>query len=658
MIERMEKLSVFGMRGDRESLLRELMRVKCVHMRPVEEHGGEELLALTEPDTVETYALEQRLSRYAAAISAAGPYAAKRGMFEKKPRVGFDSLEDRAMLERAEELCVRIERVNEEAAGLRAARGRNAFSQATLRPWAGSPLPLEVEGTRTTAVSYCLLPPATDLEALTERRIEEAPYSTLQIVSMDEAQIYLLAVCHKSNEEALWELLKANGATRAIFSGLSGTPSENIARLTREIEAADETLKRLDGELKETGRDLYPLQYGVDAITVRLGRERAGAYLRGTQSVICFAGWVPTANKAQAIEVLERYGCCYEFADPDDDEEPPVLLKNGPVANPYEAVTAMYSLPAYRGIDPNPVMSITYFIIFGMMLGDAGFGLILFFGGLYMLKKMDLGEGAVKLVKVITMCGISTTIWGVLYGSYFGDVIPRLASVFFGKTVTMPVVFDPIGDAMTLMILCLGIGVVHLWLGLIIKGFMLVKRGKVLDALFDVGFWLLFEAGLLMWLVGTILALGSLGQIGMYMAMAGAVLLILTQARDRKNPIARIIFGIGSLYDISGFMSDVLSYSRILALGLATGVIAQVFNIIGTLPGGNIFGAILFVPVFLIGSGLNLGINTLGSYVHTARLHYVEFFGKFYEDGGRPFSPLMAQTKYIVVTNNKEEQKS
>ncbi len=656
MILRMEKLFAVALAQHRETLLKGLQRAQCIQLRPIDSlEGSDEITALTDGVPADIYPLEQRLARYAAAMATVSPYAKKRGLFEQKPRVGFAQLENGALLAQAETLCARIERVTGETAALHAARGKAIFARQALQPWTESTLPLETQGTRTAVVDYWLLPPATDLAALTERRIEQIPYCTLKIVSMDKEQIYLLSVCHKSEEEALAELLKEVGGNKTAFSGLTGIPAQNIANLTSEITAADEKLIMLNDELKEAGDDVYPLQYAIDALTVRLGRERACGHLRGLGQTVCFAGWVPAERRAEAEKILGELGCYYEFADPTDDEEPPVLLKNGPLAAPYEAVTQMYSLPAYRGFDPNAVMSVTYFIIFGMMLGDAGFGLILFFGGWYALRKMDLGEGARKLLGVITACGISTTVWGVLYGSFFGDVIPRIASTFFGATVTMPVVFDPIGDAMTLMIVCLGVGVAHLWLGMILKAAMLIKRGKWLDAIWDVGFWLVFEAGLLLWLVGTVLGMAQMGQIGMYMAGVGAAVLILTQARDKKNPFARLIFGIGSLYDVSGFMSDVLSYSRILALGLATGVIAQVFNIIGTLLGGGILGFLLFVPVFAIGSALNIGINTLGSYVHTARLHYVEFFGKFYEDGGKPFLPLTAQTRYIVVTN-KEEQ--
>ena len=205
-----------------------------------------------------------------------------------------------------------------------------------------------------------------------------------------------------------------------------------------------------------------------------------------------------------------------------------------------------------------------------------------------------------------------------------------------------------LNDPMSVMVLSFILGAVHLFTGMAIKIYMMAKRGHLMDGLMDVGLWYLVLIGLPM------MILPAVSKVGMVLAIAGAVGLILTQGRHEKNILMRPIKGVMSLYDITGYLSDVLSYSRILALGLAGGIIANVFNLLGTMPGFNIIGVIAFVLIFVIGHVFTLAISGLGAYVHTSRLQYVEFFGKFYEAGGRPFKPFKANTKYTLISDKED----
>ena len=283
-----------------------------------------------------------------------------------------------------------------------------------------------------------------------------------------------------------------------------------------------------------------------------------------------------------------------------------------------------------------------------MMLSDAGYGLVLLIGGLCGAKFLDVGDGAKRLMRMIGICGVSTMFWGALYGSWFGDAIPTVAETFFGKSVEIPQLIDPLNQPMTVLILSCALGVVHLFVGMGIKAYIMIKRGDKWGALFDVGFWYMVLIGLPL-----LIAPAPWKTVGMVMAIAGGAGLGLTQGRHKPKLVGKITSGVMSLYDITGYFSDVLSYSRILALGLATGVVASVVNIMGSMTGGSIVGAILFIVIFVAGHLLNLGINALGSYVHSARLQYVEFFGKYYEGGGKKFDPLKIKTKYVKVMEEK-----
>ncbi len=326
----------------------------------------------------------------------------------------------------------------------------------------------------------------------------------------------------------------------------------------------------------------------------------------------------------------------------------PVLLHNSSAVVPFEAVTEMYSLPDYRGFDPTSIFALFYAVFFGMMLSDAGYGILMAVGCFIVLKKFNLEGMTYKMIKLFFYCGISTIIWGALFGGWFGDIVAVFSRTFLGKEVVLqPIWFNPLDDPMKLLILSLALGIVHIFIGMGIKAYMQIKEGKWLDAVCDEGFWYITILGLIAWLGGGTVST-ALPKVGMYMSIIGAAGLLLTGGRHNKG-FGKITGGLSNIYSITSYMSDILSYARLLALGLATGVIAQVVNTMGTLFGGGFGGLIALVLIFILGHALNLAINALGAFIHSSRLQYVEFFGKFYLDGGEPFDPFRRKTKYIKL---------
>ncbi|MEG0615250.1 MAG: V-type ATPase 116kDa subunit family protein, partial [Oscillospiraceae bacterium] len=333
---------------------------------------------------------------------------------------------------------------------------------------------------------------------------------------------------------------------------------------------------------------------------------------------------------------------------------------------PVEGVLESYSLPKKGEIDPTNVMAIFYYILFGMMLSDAAYGLIMVIAcGIILLKFKDINEGLKKSLQMFFFCGISTTFWGIMYGSYFGDVVDVVSQTFFGVHLTIPPLwFAPINEPMRLLMFSLLVGVVHVFTGLAMQFVQLVKAKKYKDILYDVIFWYGLVGGLIVVLLSTQMFIdiaqlsfilpSICGTVGGIVAAVSAVGIICTSGRESKNPFKRFLKGLYGLYNVTGYLSDILSYSRLLALGLATGVIATVVNKMGSMAGDGIVGAILFIIVFIAGHLINIGINLLGAYVHTNRLQYVEFFGKFYEGGGRKFKPFAINSKYFKI---REETK-
>ena len=302
----------------------------------------------------------------------------------------------------------------------------------------------------------------------------------------------------------------------------------------------------------------------------------------------------------------------------------------------------MFALPTYRGLDPNFMVAPFYFLFFGMMLSDAGYGLLLAIGGFLVLKYTNIRGSMRNMIKMFAFCGVSTVIWGFLFGTFFGDAVGVISSTFFGSDVALkPLWFDPVSDPITLLIVSFVVGFIHIMVGLGLKMYMLIRDKQYFSAVFDIGSWMVLLLGIPVILVNAV--------VGGIMVGAGALSLILTQGREKKDIFGKIIGGVGSLYDITGYLSDVLSYSRILALGLSAGVIGSVFNKLGSLGGGNFLGLILFIVIFAVGHVLNLALGVLSAYVHASRLQYIEFFSKFYESGGRKFDEFGVNAKYTEI---------
>lgn len=649
MIIPMKKAFLYGLSQDADTIISRLMKLGCVQVsRPEEMAAGEDLGEKLQQKPADLYDLEQKYSRVASAIGALKSYFPKEGLFAQKPRESFGSLEDPRHLEAALDLCRQVEEEQKKISEWRSRISREEFLRTSLQPWLEGDLPLSLEETASASVEYLFLSAESRLEDVQAALEKEGLSPVISQVAADKDQKYLIMVSLKKERAAVWDVLRSYGVSRCQLEAFDGTP----AAYARECADAIDDCRRKIGEGEERLKALAAkgaqLKLAYDILTVQLDCGRTRQKLGHTDKTFLLTAWVPEEKIPQVEKLLEQYDCYVQFVQPDPEEEPPVLLRNSKLVEPFEVVTEMYSLPSPHGVDPNPAVAIFYFIFFGMMLSDAGYGLILLLGGLLALKKMDLSPFARKFVKLITLGGLSTTIWGALYGSWFGNLVSQFSLTFLGHEIKVPLLLDPLNDPISVLVVSFILGAAHLFCGMGYKAYLLIKRGHPWDALFDIGFWYLVLVGLPM------LALPATRTVGMVLAIVGAAGLILTQGRDKKNPVSRLVSGVMSLYDITSYVSDLLSYSRILALGLATAVIANVVNIMGTLGGGSIIGFVMFVAVFLFGHALNLAINALGSYVHASRLQYVEFFGKFYEGGGKPFRPLQANTKYVVVTDKED----
>lgn len=651
MILKMQKLTLIGFLADKEALLRDMMKKKCVQIEgPENIRDYESISEMTVAGVSQTYELEQDLAKFTSAIRAVSPYEEKGGLFAKKEQADFSVMLDQKLYETAVLLRDEINGIVKQIAEQKNASSRAQLQITALEPWKNLDLDLSVTQTRSTALMYLTAAADVNLEELEKDLLEASPLCYIHKVSSSSEMSCLLVLYHKDAQDAVMEVIKGFNTNRPDFASCKGTAAENISLLKSQIETSAQEIERLTEQLKAAAESAQLLKTGSDMISVQIDDQKVRENIFQTQSVFALTGWIAEEDADKVKKLLDRYSCYYTLEQPAEGDDPPVKLKNNKFVQPYELITEMYSLPTPDGIDPTPMLTPFFILFFGMMLADAGYGLLIFLLCFIGLKKFKPDEGFLKsAMQIGTSCGLSTMFWGVMYGGYFGNLIPQVAESWFGKTITIPAVFDMLNDPMSIMILSFLLGAVHLFTGMGIKIYMLAKRGHLMDGLMDVGLWYLILVGLPM------MVLPAVANVGKILAIVGAVGLILTQGRHEKNILMKPIKGVMSLYDITGYLSDVLSYSRVLALGLAGGIIANVFNLLGTMPGFNLIGIIAFLLIFVIGHVFNLAISGLGAYVHTSRLQYVEFFGKFYEAGGKPFRPFQANTKYTLISDKEDK---
>lgn len=307
-------------------------------------------------------------------------------------------------------------------------------------------------------------------------------------------------------------------------------------------------------------------------------------------------------------------------------------------------------MPSKADIDPTPIMSFFYYFFFGMMLSDAGYGLLLALGAWLLIKKCKPEKSMENTLRLFIYCGISTVIWGIIFGSFFGDAIWVISDVFFGKKLP-PWPINPMNQAIELFIVSLAMGFVVILTGLIAKFFNTIRNEGIVSAIFETGSWIIILLGIAAIAVGIFINIGILTTVGAAAAIVGALLVVSNGVRLKG--IGGILSGLGGLYDITSYISDLMSFSRLMALGLTTAAMGQVFNLLGSMGGRSIGGALGMFIIFTVGHLLSFALNALGAYVHTLRLQYVELFGKFYEGGGKPFKPFAHKSKYTRFKEDK-----
>ena len=649
MIKNMKKVSLVAMRSDLDRLAKDLIWLSCVEVEKCEAPEGDAIIRSMDCGERITE-LNTEAATLSEALKILSPMRRdKKGFIKTRKEMSKKEFDGRAV-SAATEGAGKAVALKAEAERLKGEKNKLTSYLMSVSAWQNYDLPLGFEGTKSAVVITGTLPASADIGRLSGIASEELSAVQIEIVAEGKSTRYISAVCHNSVEKQLTALLSEAGFIKSNFPSQTGTAREEMAKTEAEIRSVENREEEIKDALSALALLCPDMEHAYDRVKTELAEENVKQKLIGTGHTVIMTGWVPDDRVDKLTKTLSKYECFCDIADPEEGDEPPVELKNNGFASPFEFVIGMYSYPKYGSFDPTFWVALFFALIFGMMFADLGYGLLLVLIGALGTKLMKPKGGTAKMMKLFVICGISCMICGVLFGGYFGDLPAKLAQSFAGshKLDNLAIVCNPLDEPITFLLISLGIGAAHLICGMIINMVMCCKRGDWQSAVFDVGSWLMMFAG-----AGVYFGLKS--KVGLIILGVGLLMMITMRGRAKKNIFARLFSGIAGLYDIINYASDLLSYSRIFALALAGAVIASVVNTFATLVNNPVVTVILVIVVGTFGHLMNLALSALGAFVHTCRLQYVEFFGKFYEDGGRhfePASPDLTYTDVYVEQNN------
>lgn len=640
-ILKMKKLRICGVSEEQTQLIRQLQLLGSVEI------GAP--CALTDTQGVQVFcagdgksadALLRTSARLTSALETLKHYETKKGgLFAARPEKTIGELFSDEAYAAALDTAQAVLDAQDARSRLAAEKSRLTAVRESFVPWQQLPLPLETLGTQHTRILLGTVPAQTDLEALRARVFEAADEVQLEQISADQQSLYLLVFVHKCAAEAVGAALREAGFALTTFDGVQGTAAENIRRTDEAIAACEQQDAEKLAELTALAEQKPALQLAFDRCTQEISKAQAADRLVHSEKTFCLGGWVPCEDVGKLEALLSGFCCAWELTDPAPEEylDVPVKLKNNKLTWPLNMVTEMYSLPAYDGVDPNPLMAPFFILFYGIMMADMGYGLLMILASIIITKKSRPKGTSGQMFGLMFSCGISTFLMGALTGGFFGDFLPQLVGIIDPDTTfkALPSLFTPLDDTITILIGAMALGFVQIVTGMAISFVEKIKKGQIMDAIWEELTWWIVFAGI------ACMALG-VTNIVLYVGLA----MVVVGSGWSAKGFGKVTAIFGSVYNhVTGYFGDILSYSRLMTLMLAGSVIASVFNTLGAIPGNVVF----FLLVSVAGNGLNFALNLLSCYVHDLRLQCLEYFGKFYQDGGKPFEPLAINTKYVDI---------
>ena len=647
-IVKMNKFTLLAFESKKDALLERLQGFSSAEFIDLQDENLQEkneiLKGLTK-DVVDSDITkwEDQLSKVKFALQFLQDYVPKQSMIKslrtEKLSLSLSELENKVRLSKWEDIYEKVKSKDDELTKLENEKTKLQGIVQSLQPYENFDAPLgSLKGLEETV--YFLGSVANQYEEAVKSELNDC---YVEIVSNNNQDTYLFALCNKDNAENATEKLRGFGFT-PFKTEEEEAPLKLIHEYNERISLIESDKFIIKEELAGYDDELKKLQLAYDYYNNIVGRKTAATKFLKTESVSLIQGWVPVKCNEKftkiAKDVLgEDYYLNFEDVKEEEIDDVPIALENNDLNAAFEDVTSMYALPKYNEVDPTPVVAPFYLIFFGMMVADMGYGLLMLIGTIFALKFFNFDDGMKKMIKFFHYLSYPTIAFGAIYGSFFGDLFPNLPRLLNTST-----------DVMSILVLSVVFGAIQIFFGLGMKAYVLCKLGRPLDALMDAGSWALTLISLGVMAAGIFLDMPTVKTIGIVGSIIGALAIVLTQGRMMKSTGGKIGQGLYELYNITGYVGDLVSYTRLMAIGLSGGSIAGAVNMImGMVPGA--IGAFLVGPlIFIIFQTVNLLLSLLSGYVHTLRLTYVEYFGKFYDGGGKAFKPFETQNEYINLT--------
>ncbi|MCB2292467.1 V-type ATP synthase subunit I [Clostridium algoriphilum] len=649
-IVKMSKFTLFAFESQKDALLDNLHKFENIQFINLQESTGEHLQSLLKDSENEKVSfLEGEQAKIKFAIDLLIKYSEKEGAIKSlvkgKSLLNYEELETLAKKSNYSENYKRLKEKENNLLQMKNEKTKITSEIEVLTPWISLDATFsDLKSLKSTVFLMGSIPKVIK-ETFREKLESEIPYSYLEVISEVKDEINVIALVHKDYEDKAEDIFK-NHNFNAINFKYDGIPALVIKTFNKRLEEISNEEKGIYVDIKNDCIYLEDFKIVYEYLSNKHIKALACKNFLKTESVVAIEGWVPsglTKDLEKTIKLITKDNFYLDLIEaPKESDEVPILLKNNSVVEPFESITSMYSLPKYSELDPTPLLTPFYMVFFGMMVADIGYGILMFSVMAFALKKFNLNEGQRKFARFFLVLSVPTTVAGVIYGSFFGDLIGFISNHSL---------LNPSKDLMTILIISIVMGAFQIYFGLAVKAYILIKARKPMDAVYDVLTWYLALTGAFLLIGGAQVGLSPLViNIGKWVMIAGMVGLLLTQGRESKGLGGKIGGGIYGLYGITSYIGDLVSYSRLMALGLAGGFIASAFNsIIRMLP--TPYNILLGVFIFVGAQLFNLFLSSLGAYVHSARLQYVEYFSKFYKGGGRAFKAFKPKNQYINVKN-------
>jgi V/A-type H+-transporting ATPase subunit I len=651
-ISKLEKVVLLVHKSQKDKVIETLQDEEIIHITDLKTSPtNKNYPELTSPGEVTDKDLEEKVNSIEKAVNYLKPYAEtgsflddligqKTAITDSTYKEIVSSGEYMELVDRCGEIEKQRVELDRELASLTSQRDQ-------IHPW----LPLNLDFEELTSLKEALSVtgvvdrPPKDFE----EKMDEAPLD-FEVVNEIRSRLYLIVSYLPAYEKEVKRVLGEMGFESVNFEGMKGKPKDILSKIEKRLTEIEKERDKLLQETKELAKSIDKFFTLYDHYSNILTQKRALSCTLFTRDTIYIEGWVRARDYKKFQSIVEGFETvAFAKIEPAPDEVPPVELENRAAFRPFEMLTRLYATPNHRELDPSAMLTPFFVIFFALCLTDAGYGIIVAALSLLFMKRI---KGDKSLLWIFFYCGLATLVIGAITGGWFGDLPQRLPLQAWKTLREKVLIFDPMKEPLTFFLLSLGLGFVQVCFGFFVGFLKTAKQGNLRQAISANLVWVFFWVSILIFAFSNFRpSLAAFKMPSAIIAIASILLVLFDSGGKSRSFVIRILKGGFNLYQgLMGTISDILSYSRLMALGLVTVGLAMSMNILAELAGNFPYiGIVLLVVIFIFGHFLSIFINVLGGFVHALRLQYAEFFSKFYDGGGVPFTPFRKEAKYIMV---------